>query len=232
MGRTFDENKKEVFNTMKHIRPLVALAAIVMVIASAFGTQGSKPAQASGGCTPSHVVRPGENLFRIGLIYNVAWPVLQHINRISNPNRVHVGQIICLPTGSAPRTPPIVVPTPAPGAPVVTPPPATGGVYFPPAGVFPAIDFNTRNARVGSTIVITGVRFPGNRDVQIFITPTGTEFPATPVGAARTNADGTLNTNFTIPADSGGAALTGWGFRILVRDPVSGYFAFNWIRNS
>lgn len=65
------------------------------------------------------VVR-GDNLTRIAARYGVTVRQLQQWNGISNPDRVHVGQVLkiypprCIPPGPAPR------PTPVP------PPPATG----------------------------------------------------------------------------------------------------------
>lgn len=44
-----------------------------------------------------HVVQPGENLFRIGLQYGLAWDVLAKFNNIPNPNYVVVGQSINIP---------------------------------------------------------------------------------------------------------------------------------------
>jgi LysM repeat protein len=59
-----------------------------------------------GACTLYHTVRPGENLFRIGLLYGVQWTYLQSINYLPNPNWIYVGQSLCVRTGS---------PTPIPG---------------------------------------------------------------------------------------------------------------------
>ncbi len=179
-------------------------------------------------CAAYHVVRPGDNLFRIGLAYNVQWTVLAHINGIANPHRVYPGQVICYPPGAVPAVPPIVVPLPT-GLPPA-PPPASG--FFPPAGVYPRISFNTYVAGSGDTIVITGHSFPGPRSVQVFITQWGSNYPTTPSATVNTNADGTLNANFTIPNDSGGLALRGAYLTVLVRDPVSGYFGYNTFRNT
>lgn len=52
-----------------------------------------------GGACPgvSHVVRPGENLYRIGLAYGYTYRQLAYYNGLSNPNYIEVGQIICIP---------------------------------------------------------------------------------------------------------------------------------------
>lgn len=195
---------------------MVAVIAITAVAAS-FATT---PARADTyQCVPFHVVRPGENLFRIGLAYGFSWVVLAHYNGIHNPNRIHVGQVICIPPGG--KNPP---------DPVTLPPP---GAYYPPSGVIPFIDFNTRFARIGDTINIFGVRFPGGATVDIFIAPripgVPSTYPTTPSGTATVNADGTLATPFTIPSTVGGAPLVGNSFSILVRAQGSGYYAFNYV---
>lgn len=48
--------------------------------------------------TPStHVVQPGENLFRIALRYNVTWDVLARVNGIYNANLIFPGQVLVIP---------------------------------------------------------------------------------------------------------------------------------------
>jgi 2',3'-cyclic-nucleotide 2'-phosphodiesterase/3'-nucleotidase len=45
-----------------------------------------------------HVIQPGDNLFRIGLRYGIPWTALMEHNRLPNPNAVHVGQQIRIPS--------------------------------------------------------------------------------------------------------------------------------------
>ncbi len=54
------------------------------------------------GCTvrtdwPVHVVQRGENLFRIGLRYNVTYTTLMHANCLSDPGRIFAGQRLHVP---------------------------------------------------------------------------------------------------------------------------------------
>jgi LysM repeat protein len=44
-----------------------------------------------------HIVQPGENIFRIGLIYNVTWDRIARANGIFNPNFVIAGQRLVIP---------------------------------------------------------------------------------------------------------------------------------------
>ncbi len=209
-------------------RTLVTALLTVVVIASVLMTASTVNAQVP--CSPSHVVTPGENLFRIALANGTTWPVLAQMNGIANANLIFVGQVICLP-GSTPSG----TVTPVVTTPVVTPAPSTpvpgGTIVLPPPGVFPKIDFNTRTAGPGDTITISGVDFPTNEPVDIFITPTGTQFPSIASGSATTAADGTLNTTFKIPTDVGGAPLHGSPLSIMVRGRTTGYFGFNFFVN-
>ncbi|PJF44829.1 MAG: hypothetical protein CUN55_01975 [Phototrophicales bacterium] len=44
-----------------------------------------------------HVVQPGENIFRIGLRYNLTWDVIARANGLVNPNVIFVGQQLIIP---------------------------------------------------------------------------------------------------------------------------------------
>ncbi len=61
----------------------------------------------------THVVQPGENLYRIGLQYGISWVVLAEANNITNPNRIVVGQELTIPSESDGDDEP--TPTPTPG---------------------------------------------------------------------------------------------------------------------
>ncbi|MBP6473448.1 MAG: LysM peptidoglycan-binding domain-containing protein [Chloroflexi bacterium] len=58
----------------------------------------------------THVVQPGENLFRIGLQYGVSWVTLAQYNGLTNPNGIVAGQTIKIPPTTG--QPPTSVPTP------------------------------------------------------------------------------------------------------------------------
>lgn len=62
----------------------------------------------------THVVQPGENLYRIGLKYGVSWVTLARYNNLANPNAIYVGQTLKIPPeGTADGGTP--TPTPPPG---------------------------------------------------------------------------------------------------------------------
>ena len=46
----------------------------------------------------TYVVQPGDNLYRIGLMFDVSWVEIADANGIVNPNRIVVGQELTIPT--------------------------------------------------------------------------------------------------------------------------------------
>ncbi len=58
-----------------------------------------------------HVVRPGENLFRIGKAYDVSFEELARVNNIKDPRQIRVGQRIFVP--GAVRQLPVEIITPS-----------------------------------------------------------------------------------------------------------------------
>jgi len=54
----------------------------------------------------THVVAPGENLFRIGLKYGMSWVPLAVYNNLPNPHRIYTGQVLRIPGGQTTPTPP------------------------------------------------------------------------------------------------------------------------------
>lgn len=68
------------------------------------------PGEGNGGDTPTptpppdeettYVVQPGDNLYRIGRMYNMNWVEIAEANGIVNPNRILVGQVLTIPGGS------------------------------------------------------------------------------------------------------------------------------------
>lgn len=85
--------------------------------ASAEGESDGETTGTDPNVTPArvHTVAAGENLYRIGLQYNVSWTTLAAHNNIVNPNSLQVGQQINIPASGpgSPGTPdPAVTPTP------------------------------------------------------------------------------------------------------------------------
>lgn len=57
------------------------------------GTQPSQPAMGE----TTYVVKPGENLFRIALRYNMSHLYLAQYNGIANPSNIYAGQVLRIP---------------------------------------------------------------------------------------------------------------------------------------
>ncbi|NPV66759.1 MAG: LysM peptidoglycan-binding domain-containing protein [Anaerolineae bacterium] len=83
----------------------VALAVVVIL---AFGAATATAQQGER----THVVRPGENLYRIALQYGTTISAIVQANGIVNPNLIFVGQVLKIPGTAGGGTPP---PTQAPG---------------------------------------------------------------------------------------------------------------------
>ena len=61
------------------------------------------PVSAPAAGTPTggervHIVQPGDNLFRIGLKFNMLWTVIAARNGITNPNAIYPGQRLIIPS--------------------------------------------------------------------------------------------------------------------------------------
>lgn len=89
----------------------VLFVAIVLSVALPHAASASAPAQGmSGGFSCTYVVRPGDNLFRIGLKYGVSAATLAAANNIGNVNRVYAGMVLRVPCSNPGPLPPTPVP--------------------------------------------------------------------------------------------------------------------------
>jgi LysM repeat protein len=65
-------------------------------------TKGDSAAAETVAAVPAtHTVAPGENLYRIGLQYNISWATLAEYNNLGNANRLIVGQVLNIPGETA-----------------------------------------------------------------------------------------------------------------------------------
>jgi LysM repeat protein len=71
------------------------------------------PAAPAATDTITHIVQPGETLFKIGLKYNVSWTAIQSANNLAD-TRIYSGQQLTIPSGAAASQPAAVS---APAAP-------------------------------------------------------------------------------------------------------------------
>ncbi len=93
----------------------IMLLALLLVLTMSVGTATMVQAQGDSG-SQTHVVQPGENLFRISLRYGVSLQSLVQANNIANPSLIFAGQRLIIPgAGPAPGPAPDPQPQPAPG---------------------------------------------------------------------------------------------------------------------
>jgi putative chitinase len=65
-----------------------------------------QPTLPSTGTPTTHIVQPGENLFRIALRYGTTVDAIAQVNGITNPWYIYVGQELTIPTGGGGTLPP------------------------------------------------------------------------------------------------------------------------------
>jgi LysM repeat protein len=80
------------------------------------GSPGAPPAPAPPASGSTYTVRRGDTLSAIALRYGVsAWSIAQ-LNGIPNPSLIYVGQVLRIPAGGSPSTPPPSSPPAAPAS--------------------------------------------------------------------------------------------------------------------
>ena len=88
-----------------------ALLTLLPVSGSAVSAAPQDAPSAWASCT-YYVVRPGDTLYSIGLRHRLSAWTIAYENGISNPNRIYVGQVLCIPTNFPPPYPPKPQPRP------------------------------------------------------------------------------------------------------------------------
>ena len=76
---------------LRRLIPLTVIMAVVLSFVVA-----PSPVKAQAACLQTYIVRRGDNLFRIGLRFGLRFTRLQAMNGLSNPNRIRVGQRLCV----------------------------------------------------------------------------------------------------------------------------------------
>lgn len=52
---------------------------------------------------PTHVVRPGDTLYDISLLYDISWQELANLNKIKDPGSLQIGTVLRLPSHITPN---------------------------------------------------------------------------------------------------------------------------------
>lgn len=86
------------FSTLSTYRKfLFALTALLVISGGLMGSlQSASASDYAATCAQYHAVQRGENLYRIGLRYNLSVTTLQSMNGIRDANRIYAGQNLCV----------------------------------------------------------------------------------------------------------------------------------------
>ncbi|HZD11250.1 MAG TPA: LysM domain-containing protein [Candidatus Binatia bacterium] len=106
------------------VNPNIIHVGQVLTIPGEGGSPGPTPTPPppGGGGGGTYTVAPGDTLSAIARRFGTTWQEIAALNNISNPNIIHVGQVLQIPGGGG-GTPPPPGPTPPPPP----PPPSSSG---------------------------------------------------------------------------------------------------------
>ena len=195
------------------------------------------PAASAATCSAQYTVLPGDNLFRIGLVFGVPWPAIAAANSLSNPSLIFPGQVLCIPAAASGTPAPTATgPTPTPSATATAPataaPTATGQpaptavptVVAPPG--FDVPTFSIVSVIKDKSVTIQTAYFPANQDFDVTMGPiSGAD--GTVVATTNSALGGVFTVTYNIPAQLAGVP------QIAIRmQSASGYYSFNWFWNA
>lgn len=198
------------------MKPINKFAMVIFALVLVFSSLGAWAAPALAAtdasvqavnCGTYYTVKPGDNLYRIGVWYGVSWTTLVKWNSLKGTGAIYAGQVLCVAkagssTGSV----------------------GTGGI---PAGTIPT--FSILSVKKDVQVNIQTYNFPANDTFVVRMGEYGTlGIGGIKVGEVKSGAGGSFSKAFEIPA-----ALQG-SYRIAIRleSPTSGYFAYNWFYNN
>lgn len=153
-------------------------------------------------CSEKHTVKPGENLYRIGLLYNMTWTPIATANKIQNPNLIYAGQVLCIPRPVQSDG------TPSSGAPVPT--------------------FEILSVVKNKQVTIKTYNFPAGKDFVVTMGKIGTRgIDGLQVATTSSGKGGTFTATYSIPSKFHGDLQVA----IRLQSP-SGYYSYNWFYNN
>ncbi len=100
IGRQYNVNPYAIAAANNVPYPYIIYPGQQLTIPTGPTPPGPNPTSAPpqpGTCRTNHMVRPGENLFRISLTYGVPMSTIAAANGIVNYNLVYAGQTLCIP---------------------------------------------------------------------------------------------------------------------------------------
>jgi LysM repeat protein len=179
---------------------------------------GSVAAACAPGQT-TYVVKTGDNLYRIGLAFGVAWPTIAAANGIVSANLIYIGQTLCIPPKVAGAPAPTAIPATAPTpAPTVVPGPIYAG--YPSFAIVSVVK--------GQNVTIRASNFPPNMSFDVLMGAYGTlGLGGSKVQTIHSGAGGVFTATYSLPAAYSNTA------QIAIRlQSATGYYAFNWFYNA
>jgi peptidoglycan endopeptidase LytE len=79
----------------KIVNPNLIFVGQRLTVCPGGGSGGPPPP--SGKCRYTHVVKPGDTVFRLALLYKTSVRAIAVANNLANPNLIYVGQVLCIP---------------------------------------------------------------------------------------------------------------------------------------
>jgi LysM repeat protein len=198
------------------------VVAMVMVVAVGLGTLAFALPTAGVTCQYYYYVKAGDNLFRIGLRYQVAWTEIAKANNIADPRRIYVGQKLCIPMAAVTGTPVAATKTPAPA----TATPAASQTALP--SLFKAPLIMIAEVKADQSVTIYGANFPANMKFDVRMGKSGTMGVGGTLVTTTDSGTGVFAATYTIPADLRGQKT----ISIRLENKASGYYSYNWFYNS
>lgn len=212
----------------------------ILSIVLALGLLGAVlvPVAGAATCSAQYTVKPGDNLFRIGLAFGVPWPQIATANNLSNPGLIFPGQVLCIP-GSGTPAPTATGPTPTPAATsAATATPAVAGTAQPAPTAVPTVvatpgtsiipTFSISSVVRDTSVTVQTANFPANQDFVVSMGPLSSQgLGGVTVATTNSGAGRVFTATYTIPTSLAGTP------QISIRmQSASGYYSFNWFWNA
>lgn len=88
------------------LRARIVIAVFIVSLLAAMVAAPAAAQDLTGGCSLTHRVHWGENLFRISLRYGKTVGELVALNGLTNGSLIYAGQVLCITGGIVPPPPP------------------------------------------------------------------------------------------------------------------------------
>jgi len=198
--------------------------SIVLIGALGLGLPALWTTSASAAtCAQSYTVQAGDNLYRIGLKYVLAWPRLAEANNLANPRLIFPGQVLCIPAANA--TPAATVSPAITSTPLPTAQPTAAAQPTQAPGTVPSITI--LGVTPGVSVTIQTANFPAHKTFDVRMGLNGTSgVNGTLVTKQDSGTGGSFTATYNIPA-----ALKNERVIAIRLESASGYFSFGWFAN-